>query len=101
MIGQRQWYPHDSLPVALWTFHTRGLLVRPVVGLKNTVLSLVPVVLVSQPWLEVLAVVFTRLASLVLQCWFKPWRTLAANLVDAAVTFLLPLLRCGRWPGVA
>ena len=45
---------------------------RLVRGLKNGALSLVPVVLVSEPLLEVLAVVPILLASVVLQCWVRP-----------------------------
>ena len=54
---------------------------------SDTALASTPVVLVSEPLVEVLAAVLVLLTSLVLQCWIKSWRTQAANLADAAVTF--------------
>ena len=59
-------------------------------GLRNTVLSLIPVVLGCEPLMEALAILLIPLASLALQCRIKPWCT--RNLVDAAVTF--PVILC-------
>ena len=41
--------------------------------------------------MEVLTAVLIPSASLVLQCWIKPWRAQAVTAVDAAVTFLIIL----------
>ena len=59
-----------------------------VVGIDEHCPALGPGVLVSEPLMEVLAVGLILLASLALQCGIKPWRTQAANLVDAAVGVL-------------
>ena len=52
-------------------------------GSKNTVLFRIPVVLVSEPFLEVLSDVPILLASFALQCWITPWHARAVNLAGA------------------
>ena len=64
------------VPEASWCSSTRVL--------KNNALPMIPVLLVSEPLMEVLAATPCLLASLILQCWVEPWCTQAANLVDAA-----------------
>ena len=47
--------------------------------------------LIKQPLIEVIAVIFILLASLVVLSWAKPWLTRTANLVGVAVTFAILL----------
>lgn len=52
---------------------------------------MIPVVLVSKPLMDILAVTPILLANVMLQCWVKPWCTQSANLVDVVGTRLIGL----------